>query len=571
MRKLGLHLGLYALVLVAVMSFIPLDSSFSSDAGAYGGQVFALERGSWALERPLAVVAEGNEGWLNSAITPEGPTPYTANPAYPLLLQGAVRAVHGPLDDGATAGSMAFGLHLVPWIGAVASAVAAWHLAALWDRRASPLAFWILALGPVLVQATTLWAHSLSTAVGGLALLFVVRAVRASAVFSAEGNRSIIVNQLAAAPLLVAGALIRTESIFWVAALAVTALVAAWSNQSRLLAACAVGGSGVAAAVWLVSRGWGQSLRADRLPVETSVQVLADAPSWLSSRIPAAWQLLLSSLAGGPGPILTLGALGLGLLGARRLRSDEDVQSRRVGSVLIAIAAALYGLRIVLAPEVPISGVLGAWPLIAVLPLAAGRRELTLPRSLPTLGPLVTPVVVLTVAVVVTQYANSGGLQWGGRYLSFAFAPLAAAVAVKGHETFRRQPAMAALLVAPALMGVVVSHDLQDVHRQVIDATVEVEAEVVITEYVAVPRVAWTELPTAYYLADAESIEDLLDRLGLEGVDTVNVHGLRDTDVDGMGGYREIGRNDVLRHLRLGAVGEDDTVRPSPGVLASGP
>lgn len=580
MRRLGLHVGLYTLLLAAILALIPLDSSFSSDAGAYGGQVFALRQGRWALSRPLPVVDEDHEGWLNTAISPEGPTPYTANPAYSLLLTGAVAVVHGPVEPGRSAGSIAPGLHLVPALGAVASAVVAWFLASLWSRRAAPLAFWLLALGPVLVNATTLWAHTISTALGGAALLFAIKMAETSRRARPSGRtrafrHPALFHGFAMAVALSASAVVRTEALFWIVAVAGTTILLHRSRRSALVSAAAGATAGF---VWLANRGWGQSLRADRLPIETSVQALNEPTTWLASRAPAGWQLLFTSLSGGPGPLLTLTALAIAVLGAVRLRQAGTGQiPPRNGIILLLAAAVLYGARLVLAPEAPISGTLGAWPLVVLLPLAAGQPAPEPPAEevRPSLSVLAWPIAVLVAAVLATQYANSGGLQWGGRYLSLAFVPLAAAAAVRGEEVFRRyRVALGALLVIPGLLGAMASYQLHDGHRRATDEAVEKPSEVVITELVALPRVAWPELPTAFYRATEDDVEALLRELALAGVATVNVHGLAGVDVDGMGGYDQTGRTDVLRHLVLGPAqgeGGPDGATPSPGARVADP
>lgn len=579
MRRLGLHVGLYTLLLAAILTLIPLDSSFSSDAGAYGGQVFALRQGQWALPRPLAVVAEDHEGWLNTAISPDGPTPYTANPAYSLLLTGAVAVVHGPVEPGRRAGSIASGLHLIPALGAVASAVVAWCLASLWSRRAAPLAFWLLALGPVLVNATTLWAHTISTALGGAALLFAIKGAEAAKRAPPSGRR----RPLGGKPLffgfgmaltLSGSALVRTEALFWIVAVTGTTIMLYRSKRTALVPA----GAGAAAGfVWLANRAWGQSLRADRLPIETSVQALNEPTTWLGSRAPAGWQLLFTSLTDGLGPLLTLTALAVAVLGAVRLRRSSTGQTPSTnGTILLLASALLYGARLVLAPEAPISGTIGAWPLVALLPLAAGGRPVTdsaTEEARPSLSVLAWPVAILVAAVLATQYANSGGLQWGGRYLSLAFVPMAAAAAALGEEVFRRHRlTLGALLVIPGLLGAMVSYQLHDSHRRATDGAVDRPSDVVITELVALPRVAWPELPTAFYRATEDDIEPLLVQMARAGVATVNVHGLSGVEVDGMGGYQQTGRTDVLRLLVLGpAAAENDGARPSPGAHGADP
>ncbi len=577
-------MGLYGLLLVAILATLPSGSSFGSDDGAYGAQVYALRQGDWALERPLPVVAQNNEGWLNSAITPSGPTPYTANPAYALALTSIVRIVHGPPQAGESAAGLTFGLHLLPALGAVGSAVVAWFLARRWNPDAAPLAFWLLALGPVLVNSTTLWAHTLSTALGGLALL--------AALAGVDGARKStpvrVFLALGAVTSLSITAILRTEAVFWIVGLAVGLVII---DRSRTVLLAVTLGTGVAGAIWLASRTWGQHLRADRLDVETSVEVLNGSPSWAASRIPAAWRLLMTSLDGGTGPPLTLGAIALVVAAIFALRrqlsiglSSQSIDSattptadERAGpplfSTLLVGAIALYGLRLAMAPRQVISGVIGAWPIIVVL--MAGLAS-TRHRSKSQFGAsLLAPSGVLLLLVLTTQYASSGGLQWGGRYLSLSFAPLAAAAAVGGIDLFRRHRlVLTGLLVAPAIVGIIASYQLHQLHHEVVESATVHASDVVVTDAAPLPRLAWAALPTAFYRASPADVEDLLIELGEAGVTTINVHGLADTDLDGLGGYRLIATDPEVAHAGVRQLVHGPalpTATPSPEALASDP
>jgi hypothetical protein len=560
-RKLGLHAGLYGLLLVAALAVIGPGSSFGSDDGAYGGQVFALRHGGWALERPLPVVAAGNEGWLNSAITPAGPTPYTANPAYAVALTGAVRLVHGPGEETESAGDLALGLHLLPTLGALGSAVVAWLLARRWDPEAAPLAFWLVGLGPVLINGTTLWAHTLSTALGGLALLSALAAIDRSG----PGRLALA---LGATVSLGAAAVVRTESVFWIVGLAIALVVI---DRSRPTLVAIAAGGGLAIGAWLTNRAWGQHLRADRLPIETSIEALNQPSPWLTSRLPAAWRLLATSVGGGVAPLLTLSAIVVVGLAAFRLRHQ------RPAAGLLVAAVGLYAARVVLAPGEVINGMIGAWPILAFLLAAAWNHQRTpaAGSALPIGPALLLAPTVLLVFVLATQYGSSGGLQWGGRYLSLAFAPLAAAAAIVGADTFRRHRwPLTGLLVVPAVAGLVASYQLHHRHQEFVEATTSRPSEVVVTEVAPLPRLAWSALPTAYYRASPADIEALLTDLAGAEVSTITVHGLAATDLDGMGGYRQVTSEDEttgtgLRHLMLD--GGQPATRPSPEARASGP
>lgn len=627
MGRLRVHALLYGLVLTVMAAVIPLGASFGSDDGAYGGEVYALRHGSWILARPVPVVGVDNEGWLNSAITPAGPLPYTTNPAYPRLLQGVAAVASAVGIDGP-----GLVLHLPGLAATWLSACLAWLLAARWNRRAAPLAFWLLGLGPVVVNATALWAHSLSTAVGGLAMLAALHIHdRSMSITTGAGSPSdpadvpprpgragwarvptTLIWSVVLVVALAAGAAIRTEAMFWAGAVAVTAVVI---DRRRTMVA-AVSAAGMAAgAVWLLDRAWGQSIRADRLPIATAVEALMPG-SWLGTRLPAGARLLLAGPDAGISRVLGLGAVFLVGYTMIVLRRERELGPGRTATVTLALAAACYLAKAVVAQDQLMPGVLTAWPLLPVA-LLAGRHQPVGPAIIPppasasstfeappapAVPPsdrrplaaewLLAPVGLLLAAVLATQYGDSGGMQWGGRYLSMAFVPLAAAAALRGQSLFRaglaRRLALTALAVAPAAAGVTASYRLHTTHASVVAVVTATPAEVVVTEIGALPRVAWPALPTAFYRADATTIEPLLSQLAAAGVRTVNVQGLADTDIDGMAGYQVRLLLGPIRHLELEPGGVATPARaeapaelragagaealtPSPGAPAAGP
>ncbi len=629
MRRLALHSLTYLVLLVAVMAAIPPSSSFSSDDGAYAGQVAALRQGSWVLERPVPVVDAANEGWLNTAITPEGPLPYTTSPAYVRLLTAIVDVVHGEADTDEQAGSLGWGLHVVPVLAAVAAAIAAWLVAERYHPPSAPSAFWLLAIGPTLVNATTLWAHTLATALGGFAVLALLVAtdrgrsgadvavdavddsatplalafaaavpatapadtfdpiespaaatIPAGAAPSPDGGNTAeatahrpdrevsssaastsrfgpALGVVGLAVTLTAAGAIRTEGLFWVAAVASTGLVRARTWTMR----AATGAAGFAGGVaWLAGRRWGATLRADQLPIETSVEVLNGGPGWLAGRLPAAWLLLVNGPTGDLGPLFTVVAVSA--VGAAVYLSHRPDRSGIRPEVLLTVAAVAYGIRLVLAPDQPIGGLFGAWPAMAAA-IGIGARRLTAndDHGGPALWPIAAPAGLLTLAVLATQYASSGGLQWGGRYLSFGFVPLAVLAAVAGRAAIERHPrALAALVAIPALIGIIVTINLHRHHAEAVAQASAGGPDVVITESPALPRIAWGELPIAFYRATDDDVEALLSNLADAEVAVVNVHGLSSNDLSAVTDYEVTELDGPVRRLEL--LGIDG----SPGV-----
>lgn len=561
---MALHAAAYALLLTAITAWLPLASSLGTDDGAYGGQVYALQQGGWVLDRPLPVVAQEHEGWFNSAITPDGPLPYTSNPSYAVLLTAAADgwatlAGTAEGDGGPSAADNALPLQAIPVIGALAAACVAWLLAAHWRPRAAPLAFWLLALGPVVVNATSLWAHTLSTALAGAAVLAVVKLLDGPP--SSTGTRSAVL-LIAFTAALVAAAAVRTESALWIASLCGTLVVVRRSRTAWLAAGI---GGGSAAIAWAGNRAWGLAIRSDRLPIVTDVETLRGSPGWLRSRLPAAWELLLTTVRPGPGPVLILAALILIVVATVKLRaadrtspsggsSDDDAgrDAARFAGLLLLAACVPYGMVVLVAPGLLVAGTITAWPVVVVL-LAAGagpRRDE--PGESTGMRLLLVSSAAFTALVVLTQYASSGGLQWGGRYLSMAFVPLAVAAAVGGERLFRSQRVgLTALLAAPAIVGIMASHQLHQNHHDVITEIAAIPSDVVVTELRPLPRLAWPALPTALYFAEPDTVDRLLAELAAAGVERVNVYGLASVDLDGAAGYRLTTDAGRVRHLVL--------------------
>ena len=507
-QRLIVHAGAYIVLLAAITMLLPLGASLTTDDGAYGGQVYALQQGAWELERPLPVVADANEGWANAAISPDGPLPYTTNPSYAVLLRlsaDAIAALTGSEPE--TGSDNALGLQLLPILGALGAATVAWLLTSHWNRRVAPLAFWLVGFGPTLVNATSLWAHTLSSALAGVALLALVK------LLAPRPHRPWpwVIAVIGAFSLALAGAaLIRTESVFWIASLCLATAVI-YHNRRAMLAASF--GGGLAAAAWLGNRWWGLSIRSDRLPIENGAEAFEGG--WLQSRIPAGWELLLTSLGSGPAvmplvvaargdhglrrsqdPLRPTAEVGPPVAGRRRraLRPRAPHRSRpvprwhdhglprRLPSILWATAKAPASqsppggrrhhrvrrcrCRAIRATASPSTG---------ARPCSSARASASSPSSSPPSTP------------------SSGGLQWGGRYLSMAYVPLAVAAALRAETLYRqlRLPLLA-LLILPTGVGLLASRTLHENHEAVIDVITEYPAEVVITDQApaAAPRVA---------------------------------------------------------------------------------
>jgi hypothetical protein len=105
--------------------------------------------------------------------------------------------------------------------------------------------------------------------------------------------------------------------------------------------------------------------------------------------------------------------------------------------------------RVGWAPNIELQGLVVAWP-VAVVGIAGFR-----PRD-GAARPLAVLLIVFAGLVVFTQYAEGGGFEWGGRFLSPMVGPMAAMAAV-GLLRLRPHPmikgAVATIVVVPVVAG----------------------------------------------------------------------------------------------------------------------
>jgi hypothetical protein len=91
-RPIGVHLALYALVLVALSAVGPVNGLFTSDEGAYLVQLELLDDGGWAFDYPLAE-ADPEGTWFPIINSDQGSGgerfPYVKHPLYVHLLDAS--------------------------------------------------------------------------------------------------------------------------------------------------------------------------------------------------------------------------------------------------------------------------------------------------------------------------------------------------------------------------------------------------------------------------------------------------------------------------------------------------
>jgi hypothetical protein len=458
---LAVHAAVLAVGLAIVVPFMHLDSSFTSDEGAYAIQAHAIADGHWNYPYVLADRDRTGEHFpIANAFVARGRWyPYPQHPAYPLALSVAWRA---------PARSVA--LHVLPLAGVIGCAIAAWLLAGQLDRRACPVAFWVAASAPVLANGWLLWAHAPSAAVGGLTLAGVIAVAR---------KWSLVTAALTGVGLVL-GVLLRSEGVLFAAACGAAVLVLRAAHRRRamvLVAALAPAVVGIVAK--LAERTWVAHITGGEGAGEPT---RAGANGFLASRIDGAWhELFQGRYSEGAGWLAPL-ALVLAIAAGVQLRGGAS--SRRRATGLLAVAAALVVVRIVTAPDDPVTGLLAAWPVAAV-----GLAALDLRAAGAETKGMLAVVAVFTLLVLASQYRVGGGLEWGGRFLSPITAPVAALVAVALLD--RLLPALTVLAVASAVGALVVVGTLRRDHDEAIDDIARNARPTVVTTLSAVPRLAW--------------------------------------------------------------------------------
>ncbi|MGI9602100.1 MAG: hypothetical protein ACR2QE_09460 [Acidimicrobiales bacterium] len=499
---LQLSMVVWAGILLAIMAMAPLDAGFSSDDGAYGIQVRSLvDDGRWALDRPVPVVPVDNEGVVNGWRTTDGPVAYPNHPVYIQLLRASSDVIGEDL-----------GLRLLVFLGALLAPLVAWKLSDELEMGWGAGAFWLVALSPLAVHSTGLWAHAPTAALAGAATIVVARTRRRGP----PGSDAIVV-----AATLAAGVLLRREMLLFAAALLVAWLVLRWCR--RTVTAVGVSAIAVAAAV-VAERTVRQWIATDRLDSSVAGNETA---GWIADQVGAAWHTLIepSHVGGLVGAVALLGA-GLVIAGAVRIRRQDP----NGGRMLLVAGAAVLALRVLLGDAELSSGIVVAWP-IATAGVIVGWADDRAHRF------LAGTVGLFVVAVLVTQHPDGGGLEWGGRY----FSPALAAVAVLASGGLWRlwqadrtiRAAAVAVLLAPTLAGVLAAGQIRERNADVVAYVDQLNSSVVITDQPALPRVAWSTVPdTAWYRATSDDVDELLGLMSDAGVETITLQGFGDVLVD---------------------------------------
>ena len=502
-RSLRHGLGL-VLLLAAVLAWSERDSGFTVDEGSYAIQAEALDRGSWDLGWPFrAADPDGDHfPYHGGRVTDEAEHAYVSHPAWP----AALSLVRGAGPEGVA-------LRLLPAAAVVVAAFAAWALAGrLAGPAAAPWAFWVVATSPLLPNGQMLWAHAPATALAGVAVLAAV---------VLTGDRPAAWAWLAL-PAAVAGlVLVRSEGLLFAAALAAVVGLVGLAQRAARTVAVGVVAAGAAGAALLGERAWIDGIVGDGGRVLSS---RAGSGGWLHGRLEGAGTALVDG-ASTAGPALC--SVAAAALVAAAAVGHRQGRSRTVP--LLAGAAVLTVVRLVVAPDDPVAGLLVAWPVVglaALHPRLDGRSTTILAGA-----------GLFALAVLATQYDDGGGLQWGGRYLAPLLVPVAAVVgaAVGARLARPERLAVGAVLAATALLAVVTTDEVRSLNAGAMDDVAALGEPVLLVRGDHLARLDWQGWPERCWLADDGDLAGAIDVLARAGVARAAYVGFPQEVLDGAG------------------------------------
>ncbi|QXC61700.1 hypothetical protein KSP35_02310 [Aquihabitans sp. G128] len=499
----ALHALVYLLALGGLLAVTDLDSSWTFDDGAYATQVRVLEHhGDWAYPYRWSERDPRSEfaPVPHATLTPTAIYSYTKRPAWILVLQASTRLF-----------GRVVGLYVPSVLGAVAAALVAWALAERLRPGSGALGFWAVALGPLLVHSSAMWAHTCGAALGGVLALVVADRATGRA-------RGWHLPALAATAALLVS--FRTEgAIVVLAAAAVLAALAlrepTWARRARAALGTAAPLVVVAAATFLATSRWSARLAPGK---ELPAWDLNPADlTYVQSQWGGAWRTFLDGGgASRSGTVLAALVVLCWVAGAALLARREVPQ--RVAAAVLGAGVALLALRQYAVARFDLGGALLAAPLLPVALvalLASGRvrRPGRAPSSAPPATSTTSPasvwlgalVALHVLATIATQYPEGGGGDWGGRFLFVVLVPATVLAAlfvvplVADRTGLAARHAAVATLVAlvalPTALGWASANDFRGAVGRTADAVEAPKGDTVIQLDRHLARGAWRLLP----------------------------------------------------------------------------
>lgn len=400
-RQVVLDLVLALLGLVAISLVAGNTGYFSADEMVAHEQVDFLSQGEWLAPVPEPVIDPAGR-WhplMGVSLGDGVVAPYAKHRTFPSMLR---------------LGDTFFGRQGRFIVVSIAAVLAAFLVSLAAENRrvgAGRVTFWMTMLGtPVLFHGLVLWAHAIAIACAALVWLLLQRLLGPGAKPS-HIVRPTTLLVVAGATML--GTLVRTDAA--IAFLIMGVVTAGFGllglRQGQIRADLIIFGIAVTATSFgtMLFDDW---LRTSLLGAATSevVHVPDEARFDMSIR----FGLLKTWVVGSPSGLGVARLAGLVLLLAAAIRSrpgHEGTLSPAVGIAggLLYLVATFSGHTMAFAVAAPA--------------LAVGFAVLTKWDTMARI--VVVSSVLVFGAVVATSYANAGGGDWGGRYLSMLIAPLA--------------------------------------------------------------------------------------------------------------------------------------------------
>ncbi len=443
------HGALLALVLAGILALTHNGAILSADEGVMllQGKVVA-ETGQWGMSGVESV--DLDREWFGMESAMRGQTQWflvAKTPLYPMMV--------GWL------GSLG-GLWLVVAVHAVALWFTAWCCARLAEHLRPGLGIpvlWAVGVGsPMFFDGFWVIAHAFGTLGVALAALGVWRWMERRRV---DGLLMVTVG-------VALTVLFRSEGVLAGMALAVGMVAVGPRRWIR-----AVPVSMIAAGLSIAAYKVGPAVQTRLLNGETAY---AFAPTYgesslLGSRVEAFEATVISGGRGLPATLAAVAVLLLfGCFVSWRLGA-RPIIVRTLGAAAVGVGV----LRFIVSPDL-ISGLLIAWPALAVGWLLIGRRHL----ADPFLRVAGATALVGFVAVEMTQYRYGGVAEWGGRYFHviLPFAALVAAVAIWDRWTIDRHGSFRTVMVAVVSLSLLWSGAAVRAHLSLRSGSAALDADV---------------------------------------------------------------------------------------------
>lgn len=501
--------------MVILLPVVGTDAAYSADEGAVIIQARSLAAGDgWIIPHPMPDLDAGGALYPLelSAMGPDGAAAYAKHPAYPWVLSLAERA-------GGHEAMVVLSL-LGTWVAALGAAAVARQLLGGLARSS----FWVAGAGcPLLFNGYWVIAHSLAAAAIAWATITFIALTRSSRLSSS------LPLVLAAPVLALVAGLLRTEAVIFTSVLAVAGVVvAALARRSW-----ALGGAVLIGAAGVVARAVDSELvgRIVGGPVgSTGAFEPRERGGAVGDRLDgfvATW-LRAAPTGEDAAAMVVVVAVLLTVLAALAMYQRAE----RAAAALATMAAALLVARLLLVPTTAIPGLLMAFPLLLVGVVGALAAPAMVDRR--SAGLVLWVVAAGWAGVLLTQYAEGGVTEWGGRYFALGL-PLAVPLVLAGvHALLARLSVRTAplvtvgLVVAMAALSLSSIREIRHVHENTASVLKDIAAlavqagpnPVIVTDAPSLPRLDWARFDEhRWLLADPAEVPDLPERLAAEGVD----------------------------------------------------